>query len=32
VTEADFKGKNASFVTPKILAEKIVAADKVMGF
>jgi hypothetical protein len=32
VTEADFKGKNAAFITPKIFADKVVAADRVVGF
>jgi hypothetical protein len=31
VTEADLQGKNAYFVTPKIFAEKVVAADKVVS-
>ncbi len=31
VAEADLQGKNAQFVTPKIFAEKVVAADKVVS-
>ncbi len=31
VTEADLKGKNAQFVNPKIFAEKVAAADKVVS-
>lgn len=31
VTEDDLKGKNAAFVNPKIFAEKVVAADKVVS-
>ncbi len=31
VAEDDLKGKNAQFVTPKIFAEKVVAADKVVS-
>jgi hypothetical protein len=31
VTEGDLKGKNAQFVNPKIFAEKVVAADKVVS-
>jgi hypothetical protein len=31
VTEQDLQGKNAQFVTPKIFAEKVVAADKVVS-
>jgi hypothetical protein len=31
VTEDDLKGKNALFVNPKIFAEKVVAADKVVS-
>jgi hypothetical protein len=30
VTEDDLKGKNAHFATPKIFAERVVAADKVV--
>lgn len=30
VTEDDLQGKNAQFATPKIFAEKVVAADKVV--
>jgi hypothetical protein len=31
VTEADLKTKNAQFVNPKIFAERVVAADKVVS-
>jgi hypothetical protein len=31
VTESDLKGKNAQFITPKIFAEKVAAADKVVS-
>jgi hypothetical protein len=31
VTEADLKSKNAQFITPKIFAEKVAAADKVVS-
>jgi hypothetical protein len=31
VTEEDLKGKNAQFVSPKVFAEKVVAADKVVS-
>ena len=31
VTDQDLKGKNAQFVTPKIFAEKVAAADKVVS-
>jgi hypothetical protein len=31
VTDADLKNKNAQFVTPKIFAEKVAAADKVVS-
>jgi hypothetical protein len=31
VTEDDLKGKNAHFVNPKLFAEKVVAADKVVS-
>lgn len=31
VTEDDLKGKNAQFVNPKIFAEKVAAADKVVS-
>jgi hypothetical protein len=31
VTEADLKDKNAQFVNPKIFAEKVAAADKVVS-
>jgi len=31
VTDADLKSKNAQFITPKILAEKTAAADKVVS-
>ena len=31
VIEADLKPKNAVFVNPKIFAEKVVAADKVVS-
>jgi len=30
VTEEDLKGKNAQFINPKIFAEKVAAADKVV--
>jgi len=30
VTEQDLKPRNAQFVTPKIFAEKVAAADKVV--
>jgi len=30
--EADLEGKNAQFITPKVLAELIVAADRVVTF
>jgi hypothetical protein len=31
VTEADLQGKNATFVTPKRVAELTVAADRVIS-
>ena len=31
VIEADLKPKNAQFVNPKIFAEKVAAADKVVS-
>jgi hypothetical protein len=31
VTDGDLKAKNAQFVTPKIFAEKVAAADKVVS-
>jgi hypothetical protein len=31
VTEDDLAGKNATFVNPKIFADKVVAADKVVS-
>jgi len=31
VTEDDLKGKNARFITPKVFAEKVAAADKVVS-
>jgi hypothetical protein len=31
VTEADLKSKNAQFITPKVFAEKVAAADKVVS-
>jgi hypothetical protein len=31
VTDSDLKAKNAQFVTPKIFAEKVAAADKVVS-
>jgi len=31
VTEVDLQGKNAQFVNPKIFAEKVAAADKVVS-
>ena len=31
VTENDLKGKNAHFITPKVFAEKVAAADKVVS-
>jgi hypothetical protein len=31
VTEDDLEGKNAQFVNPKIFAEKVAAADKVVS-
>jgi hypothetical protein len=30
VSEDDLKGKNAQFITPKIFAEKVAAADKLV--
>jgi hypothetical protein len=31
VTEDDLKGKNARFVNPKVFAERVAAADKVVS-
>ena len=31
VTEDDLKGKNAQFINPKVFAEKVVAAEKVVS-
>jgi hypothetical protein len=31
VTEEDLKGKNAQFINPKMFAEKVAAADKVVS-
>jgi hypothetical protein len=31
VTEADLKTKNATFITPKIFADKVASADKVLA-
>lgn len=31
VTEGDLKGKNAQFINPKVFAEKVAAADKVVS-
>ena len=31
VTEADLKPKNAQFIPPKVFAEKVAAADKVVS-
>jgi hypothetical protein len=31
VTESDLTGKNAQFITPRIFAEKVAAADKVVS-
>jgi hypothetical protein len=31
ITEADLKAKNATFITPKIFADKVAAADKVVS-
>ena len=31
VTDDDLKDKNAQFVNPKVFAEKVVAADKVVS-
>ena len=31
VTEDDLKGKNATFINPKVFAEKVAAADKVVS-
>ncbi len=31
VTDAHLQGKNAQFVTPKVFAEKVAAADKVVS-
>jgi hypothetical protein len=31
VTEEDLKGKNAQFINPKIFAEKVAAADKIVS-
>jgi hypothetical protein len=31
VTEEDLKGKNAQFINPKVFAEKVADADKVVS-
>jgi hypothetical protein len=31
VTDTDLEGKNARFVTPKVFAERVVAADRVVS-
>jgi hypothetical protein len=31
VTEEDLKGRNAAFINPKMFAEKVAAADKVVS-
>jgi hypothetical protein len=31
VTEEDLRGRNAAFINPKIFAEKVAAADKVVS-
>jgi hypothetical protein len=31
VTEEDLEGKNARFINPKVFAEKVAAADKVVS-
>lgn len=31
VTEADLKTRNAQFITPKVFAEKVAAADRVVS-
>ena len=31
VTEEDLKGKNAQFINPKVFAEKVAAANKVVS-
>jgi hypothetical protein len=31
VTESDLKAKNAQFINPKVFAEKVAAADKVVS-
>jgi hypothetical protein len=31
VTETDLKPKNAQFITPKVFAERVAAADKVVS-
>ena len=31
VTDEDLKGKNAQFINPKVFADKVVAADKVVS-
>ena len=31
VTETDLKGKNAQFINPKVFADKVAAADKVVS-
>ncbi len=31
VTDEDLKGKNAQFITPKVFAEKVAAADRVVS-
>jgi hypothetical protein len=32
VTDEDLKGKNATWGNPKMFAESVVAADRVVGF
>jgi hypothetical protein len=32
VTEADLQGKNASFITPRIYAQRVAAADRVVAY
>jgi hypothetical protein len=31
VTDDDLKGKNATFINPKVFAERVAAADKVVS-
>lgn len=31
VTDSDLKPKNAEFITPKVFAERVAAADKVVS-